>query len=169
MNTNFGDLLYGPFRDFRSRLEKMKRSIAKRLAGVAGLMAALCGCAPDRTADLDRLREICKSFTFISADQSKVADGLRERIQTGEIDPWRDLTFRSGPQNSGKYSKPEGDLRNFEGLFIQHIDVFENGLFKIHMRFPEYRAENGLITMLAPSYVPISCSDLENRPLHSYI
>jgi hypothetical protein len=147
----------------------MKRRTGKHMAGIAILSMALCGCQPDRTVAINRLREICRSFAFISPDQLEIAEGVRERIRTGEIDPWHDLTFRSGPQNSGEYSEPDGILEEFEGLVIQHMDIYEKGEIKLHMKVPVYRAQNSPISLSAPEYVPISCSSVDNKPLHKYI
>lgn len=138
------------------------------LCALASLYLTSCTDSADYMP-LEDFKKLCRHFKFIGAEWMPVANTLRKKIASGEINRDREISFKSGLHNSGEYRRPLGELSRYKNLWIMVIDVNYNGRRVMQMSMPTYRIKGSWISLSAPEYHELDCSGENGKSLSDYI
>ena len=106
------------------------------------VVIALSGCQKisdeENARALDRFREVCRKSAYVSPEWKPAASDLRKKIQSGEVDPYRGISY--GPDNGTSAS--EGIGKNLEDdvgkTTINVYLVYGQGKFLFELKMPVY-------------------------------
>jgi hypothetical protein len=122
----------------------------------------------DATENLELIRGECNRESIIPRRYLANARKIRNQLESGSIDRWRDITFRSGEHNEGIYlPHPKPDL-NEAGVRINVVEVYVRGSKSLDMTIPVAPAPRPLISINLPEKIYLSCLDLLNNDFVDY-
>lgn len=133
---------------------------------------ALSGCQKisdeGNASALDRFSEMCRKFAYVSPEWKQAASDLRKKIQSGEVDPYRGVSYRlgNGTSASGRIRRNlEDDVGR---TTIDVYTIYEKQKFLFEMRMPVYHKPNSFFSVSSPPSTDISCAGVEDKPLYNY-
>lgn len=150
----------------------MKYFLTRSLVAALTVSTVLSGCQnngeTDRRAAQDRFRQFCRTFEYVTPEWKSAASALRERIQSGEIDPNRDISLRPGNGTSASQrvgGKPQDDVGK---TTIDVYRVYEGGRFLFDVKMPVYHHPNPFLSLSAPPSTDFDCVGLEGKSIFDY-
>lgn len=150
---------------------RVEKCVAFRCMMIA-VAIALSGCQKisdeENARALDRFREVCRKFAYVSPEWKQSASDLRKKIQSGEVDPYRGVSYRpdNGTSASGRIGRNlEDDVGK---TTIDVYRIYEQGKFLFEIKMPVYHQPNPFFSLSAPPSTDISCAALEDKSLYNY-
>lgn len=141
-------------------------------AAILAASTVLSGCQgndeANRKAELEKFRRFCNTFDYVAPEWKSAASGLRKRIQSGEVDPSRDILLRSGNGTSAS-QRVGASLQDDVGkTTIDIYRVFVGGDFIFDIKMPVYHHPNPPFSLSAPPSSDFDCAGLEGKSVYDY-
>lgn len=107
---------------------------------------ALSGCQKisdeENARALNRFREVCQKFAYISPEWKQAASDLRKKIKSGQIHPYLDISLRPGNGTSAS-QRSAGNLQDDIGkVTIDAYRIYERDRFLFEINMPVYHQPN---------------------------
>lgn len=133
---------------------------------------ALSGCydASDEkyAVALSKFSNLCQNFEYISPEWAEAASNLRKKIQSGQIDPYLEVSIKSEISDAERGQSVLVIPNDAGHVTVDFYDIYERGQFRFKMKMPVYYRNNGNFTLSAPRFTPIECTSIDRGHLHKY-
>lgn len=105
----------------------------------------------------------CNKDFIIGKNQAAQSERLKRLLIDGDVDRWRDLSFRSGSQNEGLYVPYPDQPRADRGARIQVVDVYLYGRKTLEMKMPVVGIKSSGISISRPETTYLTCLDITKK------
>lgn len=141
---------------FRSAIMVLGGSAAIIVAGVLAIRSQP-GRGENVNASLELIRGECNRESIIAPQYRSSATRVRNLLNSGSIDRWRDIAFRSGENNEGIYLPHPNPKLNDAGVRINVVEVHLSDGKAFEMRIPVVQVKGSAIGLSSPRYRYYSC------------
>lgn len=117
----------------------------------------------DTSDPAELIRSDCNKDFIISKSQAAQSGKVKRLLIDGDVDRWRDLSFKSGPQNEGLYVAYPDQSRTAKGARIQIVDVYLYGQKTIQMKMPVVAIKSSGFSISRPETTYLSCLDITKK------